>query len=211
MPSNGSKTIGSSALSVATAHTATDSTRHIRTTHRLSRSFWETQTPRSQSYPRSTTMRLPIRTDLSYPISRGPFRFSKITHHLCGFALRFFCIDSFQNRRTSASSVESFAEVKPFVLGFQKHVTNPLRVNMLDHIILRIYELNVKVTVELSDAELREILRVTREKRKGAAIRQLALEALMLKKRRELLDEVEAGKWSVDLPPIERLREDRKL
>lgn len=67
----------------------------------------------------------------------------------------------------------------------------------------------MKVTVELSDAELREILRITREKRKGAAIRQLALEALMLKKRRELLDE--AGKWSVDLPPIERLREDRKL
>ena len=84
-------------------------------------------------------------------------------------------------------------------------------VSMLDHIILRIYEFNVKVTVELSDAELREILRVTREKRKGAAIRQLALEALMLKKRRELLDEAEAGKWSIDLPPIERLREDRKL
>jgi hypothetical protein len=82
---------------------------------------------------------------------------------------------------------------------------------MLDHVILRIYEFNVKVTVELSDAELREILRVTREKRKGAAIRQLALEALMLKKRRELLDEAEAGKWSIDLPPIERLREDRKL
>jgi hypothetical protein len=39
----------------------------------------------------------------------------------------------------------------------------------------------------------------------------LALEALMLKKRRELLDEAEAGKWSIDLPPIERLREDRKL
>ncbi|HYZ71782.1 MAG TPA: hypothetical protein VE641_01810 [Chthoniobacterales bacterium] len=69
----------------------------------------------------------------------------------------------------------------------------------------------MKVSVEMSDAELLEILRITHEKRKGAAIRQLALEALMLKKRRELLDEAEAGKWSVDLPPIERLREDRKL
>jgi len=69
----------------------------------------------------------------------------------------------------------------------------------------------MKVTVEVSDAELREILKVTREKRKGAAIRQLALEALMLKKRRELLDEVEAGKWSIELPPIESLREDRNL
>lgn len=69
----------------------------------------------------------------------------------------------------------------------------------------------MKVTVEVSDAELREILKITREKRKGAAIRQLALEALMMKKRRELLDEIEAGKWSVDLPPIENLREDRNL
>ncbi|HTD15809.1 MAG TPA: hypothetical protein VK673_11555 [Chthoniobacterales bacterium] len=69
----------------------------------------------------------------------------------------------------------------------------------------------MKVTVEMSDAELREILRITQERRKGAAIRQLALEALMLKKRRELLDEVEAGKWSVELPPIESLREDRNL
>lgn len=77
--------------------------------------------------------------------------------------------------------------------------------------ILQYYSSNMKVTVEVSEEELRDILRATREKRKGAAIRQLALEALMLKKRRELLDEVEAGRWSVDLPPVERLREDRNL
>ena len=69
----------------------------------------------------------------------------------------------------------------------------------------------MKVTVEVSDDELQEILKITREKRKGAAIRQLALEALMLKKRRQLLDEIEAGKWSVDLPSIEDLRKDRNL
>jgi hypothetical protein len=69
----------------------------------------------------------------------------------------------------------------------------------------------MKVTVEVSDAELREILRFTHENRKGAAIRQLALEALMLKKRRELLDELESGKWSVDVPTIESLRKDRDL
>jgi hypothetical protein len=69
----------------------------------------------------------------------------------------------------------------------------------------------MKITVEVSDSELREILRVTREKRKGAAVRQLALEALMLKKRRELLDDLDAGKWSVDMPPIDTLRKDRDL
>jgi hypothetical protein len=82
---------------------------------------------------------------------------------------------------------------------------------LVDSLVRHIYCLDMKVTVEVSDAELREILKATQEKRKGAAIRQLALEALMLKKRRELLDEVEAGKWSVELPPIESLREDRNL
>ena len=81
----------------------------------------------------------------------------------------------------------------------------------IDSNILQYYISSMKVTVEVSEEELKDILKATREKRKGAAIRQLALEALMLKKRRELLDEVEAGKWSVDLPPIERLREDRNL
>ena len=69
----------------------------------------------------------------------------------------------------------------------------------------------MKVTVEISEKDLKDILRFTREKRKGAAIRQLAMEALMLKKRREILDELEAGKWSVDLPPIETLRKEREL
>jgi SpoVK/Ycf46/Vps4 family AAA+-type ATPase len=69
----------------------------------------------------------------------------------------------------------------------------------------------MKVTVEISEKDLKEILRITREKRKGAAIRQLAMEALMLKKRREILDEIQDGKWSVDLPPIESLRQDRDL
>jgi hypothetical protein len=82
---------------------------------------------------------------------------------------------------------------------------------LVDIDVLQYYISGMKVTVEVSEEELKDILKATREKRKGAAIRQLALEALMLKKRRELLDEVEAGKWSVDLPPIERLREDRNL
>src|SRR5258708_22858166 len=70
--------------------------------------------------------------------------------------------------------------------------------------ILQYYLSGMKVTVEVSEEELKDILRATREKRKGAAIPQLALEALMLKKRRELLDEIEAAKWCADLPPIQR-------
>ena len=67
----------------------------------------------------------------------------------------------------------------------------------------------MKVTVEISEKDLKEILKVTREKRKGAAIRQLAMEALALKKRREILDDIESGKWRVEIPTIEALREQR--
>jgi hypothetical protein len=53
----------------------------------------------------------------------------------------------------------------------------------------------MKITVEISEKDLKDILKFTREKRKGAAIGQLALEALALKKRREILDHIESGKW----------------
>ncbi len=69
----------------------------------------------------------------------------------------------------------------------------------------------MKVTVELSDKELKEIMHFSGEKRKGAAIRKLAVEALMLKKRREIAGKFLAGEWSVDLPTIDKLRKDRAV
>ncbi|MGH8164098.1 MAG: hypothetical protein ACREP1_07175 [Rhodanobacteraceae bacterium] len=69
----------------------------------------------------------------------------------------------------------------------------------------------MKVTVEVSDKDLKEIMRFSGENRKGAAIRKLAMDALMLKKRREIAGKFLAGKWSVDLPPIEKLRKDRAV
>src|SRR5260221_3936813 len=84
----------------------------------------------------------------------------------------------------------------------------PVASCFVDIDILQYYISSMKVTVEVSEEELKDILRATREKRKGAAIRQLALEALMLRKRRELLDEVEVGQSSVDRPPIVTLRPD---
>jgi len=69
----------------------------------------------------------------------------------------------------------------------------------------------MKVTVEVSDKELKEIIRFSGEKRKGAAIRKLAVEALMLKKRRQIAAKFLSGEWSVDLPSLEVLRKDRNL
>jgi hypothetical protein len=69
----------------------------------------------------------------------------------------------------------------------------------------------MKITVEISDSDLKEIQRITNEKRKGPAIRKLAREALNLMKRRTLGQKIVRGEWSVDLPAIEKLRQDRRL
>ena len=58
----------------------------------------------------------------------------------------------------------------------------------------------MKVSVEVSDNELREIQRVAGECRKGPAIRNLAMEALMLHKRRAMTEKLVSGEWSVKLP-----------
>jgi hypothetical protein len=59
----------------------------------------------------------------------------------------------------------------------------------------------MKITVEMSDNELKEIQLAARERRKGPAIRSLAMEALMLHKRRGMTDKFVSGAWSVSLPP----------
>ena len=67
----------------------------------------------------------------------------------------------------------------------------------------------MKISVEISDYELDEIRRFADEKHKGPAIRKLALEGLRLRKRKAMNDKIMAGAWSVEIPVLEQLREDR--
>ena len=69
----------------------------------------------------------------------------------------------------------------------------------------------MKVTVELSESELKEMQRYENEGRKGPAIRKLALLGLRLQKRRVLGEKILSGEWSVDIPDVAKLREDRRL
>jgi hypothetical protein len=69
----------------------------------------------------------------------------------------------------------------------------------------------MKVTVELSESELEEIQRFANEKRKGPAIRKLALDGLMIRKRKTLGEKIMKGSWSVELPDLKKLRKDRSL
>jgi hypothetical protein len=61
----------------------------------------------------------------------------------------------------------------------------------------------MKVTVEVSDSELREICLVTGESKKGPAIRKLVTDALQMKRRERLAQRFISGKWGVELKGFE--------
>jgi hypothetical protein len=69
----------------------------------------------------------------------------------------------------------------------------------------------MKITVDLSDNDLKDVLRFSGEKKKGPAIRKFITTELMLKRRREMSRKFLTSEWSVELPRIEKLREDRKV
>jgi hypothetical protein len=64
----------------------------------------------------------------------------------------------------------------------------------------------MKVTVDIPDKDLKDIMRFTGEKKKGPAIAKLVAGSLMLKRRRELSDEVLSGKFRVEFPHWEEMQ-----
>ncbi len=61
----------------------------------------------------------------------------------------------------------------------------------------------MKITVELSDSEVKEICRLTGEKKKGPAIRRLVTDALMFKRREKLTQKFIDAEWGVELKDFE--------
>ena len=61
----------------------------------------------------------------------------------------------------------------------------------------------MKITVEIPDSDLKEICRVTGEKKKGPAIRKLVADALMLKRREKLAQKFIDAEWGVELKGFE--------
>ena len=69
----------------------------------------------------------------------------------------------------------------------------------------------MKISVELSDAEVKEICRVTGEPKKGPAIRKLVIDALLMRRREEIAERFIAGTWGTRLSGFEATRAaDRK-
>jgi hypothetical protein len=64
----------------------------------------------------------------------------------------------------------------------------------------------MKITVDIPDNDLKDILQFSGEKKKGPAIARLVASQLMLRRRRQLSDDVMAGKFRVALPDWEESR-----
>ena len=61
----------------------------------------------------------------------------------------------------------------------------------------------MKVTVELSETEMAEILDLTGERKKGPAIRRLMEEALQQRRRAQIAQRFLSGEWGVELESYE--------
>ena len=66
---------------------------------------------------------------------------------------------------------------------------------------------SMKVTVEISDQEMQEVLELTGEDKKGPAIRQLLEEALQLRRRAQVAERFISGEWGVELESFEANRD----
>lgn len=69
----------------------------------------------------------------------------------------------------------------------------------------------MKVTVELSDQEMAEVLKLTGERKKGPAIRRLMEEVLHQRRRAEIAQRFLSGEWGVDLETYEADHERERL
>jgi hypothetical protein len=61
----------------------------------------------------------------------------------------------------------------------------------------------MKITVVIPESEVKEICRVTGERKKGPAIRKLVTDALMQKRREQLAQKFIDGEWGVELKGFE--------
>ena len=74
---------------------------------------------------------------------------------------------------------------------------------MMDGTIVEWHGQNMRITVEISDSDMKEICRVMGEKKKRLAIRKLVEETLMLKRRAAFADKFISGEWGVELKGYE--------
>jgi hypothetical protein len=77
---------------------------------------------------------------------------------------------------------------------------------LLDPQNLKIDNQDMKITVEFSDSEMKEIRKATGERKKGPAVRKMVLDALTTRRRREFVDKVLSGEFSMEFEGFEAAR-----
>jgi hypothetical protein len=64
----------------------------------------------------------------------------------------------------------------------------------------------MKITVDVAEKDLKDILKFSKERKKGPAIAKLLTSALMLRRREEFCDQVMKGEIRIDFPEWETAR-----
>lgn len=64
----------------------------------------------------------------------------------------------------------------------------------------------MKITVDVSEKDLKDIFKFSKERKKGPAISKFISSALMLRRREEFCDKVMCGEIRVDFPEWENTR-----
>lgn len=64
----------------------------------------------------------------------------------------------------------------------------------------------MKITVQLSDTEMKEVRRITGERKKGPAIRRLLVDALKMRRREEIAGKFISGQLGTELGGFEAAR-----
>ncbi len=72
--------------------------------------------------------------------------------------------------------------------------------------LIQTYSLSMRITVEISESDVRDICRVTGEKKKGTAIQQIVADALRLRRRAELLKKYARGEGTLEFAGFEEGR-----
>ncbi len=61
----------------------------------------------------------------------------------------------------------------------------------------------MKITVEFSEKEMKEISRATGIKKKGPAIRKIVMDEVMVRRRRDVVQKCVSGQWGMEFKDYE--------
>ena len=70
------------------------------------------------------------------------------------------------------------------------------------------YPEGMRITLDISESDIKEICRITGERKKGSAIRKFVVDSLMLKRRARLAQKFIDGEWGVEVKGFEATQDD---